>query len=289
MDWKGFIELYRQPLFTLSKTPVSLETLFQFAVMIVLVLLLARFVRRILLKRVLARSKLDGGVQEAIARIIGYIVLALGFVIGLSTMGIDLTSLTVLAGALGVGIGFGLQNIISNFVSGLIILSERPIQVGHRIEVGNTAGRVVHIGARSSTIITNDNIAIIVPNSEFISGRVTNWSYGGDRSVRFKLPVGVSYGSDPRKVEKLLLEVAAEIEDVLKDPAPAVVFKGFGDSSLDFELRVWTDSMPDRPSAFKSPLYFAIWDKFKKAGVEIPFPQRDLHLKEPLQVEVKQK
>lgn len=287
MTWTEIFSLFTKPLFQLGQTWISMATMVQFVFVVVFVIVLARLVRRVLLKRVLAHSRLDEGLQEAIARITGYVVLALGLLIGLETLGVNLSSLTVLAGALGVGLGFGLQNIISNFVSGLIILGERPIQVGHRIEVGETAGRVVHIGARSTTVITNDNIAIIVPNSEFISGRVTNWSYGGDRSIRFKLPVGVSYGSDVRKVEKLLLEVAAESENVLKEPKPSVVFKDFGDSSLDFELRVWTDSLPDRPSAFKSPLYFAIWDKFKKHGVEIPFPQRDLHMKEPIHVEMK--
>ena len=289
MEWEKLVEIFKMPLFTIGNTPVSIERVVQLVLMVAVVYFVARFSRRILRRRILARTKLDAGLQYAIARIFGYIVLVLGFIIGLSTLGIDLTSLTVLAGALGVGIGFGLQNTVNNFVSGLIILAERPIQIGNRVDLGDAAGRVIQIGARSTTILTNDNIAMIIPNSEFISGRVINWSLGGDARVRFHLPVGVSYGSDPHQVKKLLLEVAGANESVLKDPAPVVVFKGFGDSSLDFELRVWNLTMSDRPSAFKSPLYFAIWDKFKEHGIEIPFPQRDLHIKEPVQVEMKQK
>jgi small-conductance mechanosensitive channel len=194
--------------------------------------------------------------------------------------------LAVIAGALGVGIGFGLQNIVSNFVSGLILLTERPIQIGARVDVGGTMGDVIRIGARSTTIVTNDNITIIVPNSEFITGRVINWSIG-DPKVRFRIPIGVSYGSDPRVVERLLIEVAEANPHVLKNPEPTVRFVECADSSLNFELRVWSVDMVTRPGALRSELNFAIWDKFKQHGIEIPFPQRDLHLKDPVQVEVK--
>ncbi len=288
MSWDRFVDLLGKPLFTMGRTEVSLALLIQFAVVMALVVLIARVIRHLLRTRVLARTKLDVGLQYAIARIAGYVVLVLGFIVGLSTLGIDLTSLTVLAGALGVGIGFGLQAIVNNFVSGLIILAERAVQIGDRVEVGETTGRVMRIGARSTSVLTNDNIVMIVPNSEFISGRVINWTQAGDLRVRIRVPVAVSYGSDPRTVEKLLLEVAAANKDTLKAPEPVVVFRGFGESSLDFELRVWTATMTHRPGVFKSDLYFPIWDKFKKHGIEIPFPQRDLHVKEPLQVEVKQ-
>ena len=285
MTWNEILGVFTKPLFQLGQTWISLATILQFVLVVCLSVLVARLTRRLLRTRVLARTKLNIGLQYAISRITGYIVLVFGLLIGLSTLCIDLTSLTVLAGALGVGIGFGLQNIVNNFVSGLIILAERPIEVGDRVEVANTAGRVVHIGARSTTILTNDNIMYIVPNSQFISERVVNWTHADPR-VRFSLPVGVSYGSDPRLVERLLLEVAAANENVLKDPAPAVAFKQFGDSSLDFELRVWTANMSDRPTAFKSQLYFAIFDTFKRHDVQIPFPQRDLHVKEPVRVEL---
>jgi small-conductance mechanosensitive channel len=145
---------------------------------------------------------------------------------------------------------------------------------------------VERIGARATHVLTNDNIMVIVPNSEFISGRVVNWTHIDPR-VRFRISVGVSYGSDPRVVEKLLVEVADANPNVLKSPAPGVVFKEFGESSLNFELRVWSSDMTHRAGSLESQLNFAIWDKFKQQGIELPFPQRDLHIKEPVRVEVK--
>jgi len=237
--------------------------------------------------RVLARTKLEVGQQYAIARIVGYIVLVLGLLIGLETVGVNLNSLAVVAGALGVGIGFGLQNIVNNFVSGLIILAERPIQIGDRIDLGNnTVGKVVRIGARATHVLTNDNIMVIVPNSEFVSNRVVNWTHIDPR-VRLRLVVGVGYSSDPHEVEKLLLEIADENPNVLKDPAPTVAFKEFGQSTLNFELRVWAEDMAHRPGNLESQLNFAIWDKFKQRGIELPFPQRDLHIKGPVRVELR--
>ena len=286
MEWKDLVEFAQRPLFSLGQSPISFATIVQFVFVVFCAIFAGRLVRLGLRTRVLSRTSLDVGVQYAISRVAGYLTLLLGLLIGLSTLGIDLTPLTVLVGALGVGIGFGLQNIINNFVSGLVILFERPFQVGHRIEVGDTAGRVMRIGARSTTIVTNDNIALIIPNAEFISGRVVNWSLGGDRRVRFSIPVGVSYQSDPRQVESLLLGVAAACPEVLKDPAPKVVFLRFGDSSIDFELRVWTVTLYERPKVLASDLYFLIWDVFQENGIAIPFPQRDVHLKGPVLVKM---
>lgn len=286
MDWSRAAAIFTQPFATLGNAPVSLATITQFIVLLILVTLASRVTRRVLRRRVLPRTRLATGLQEAAARISSYLVLVLGFMIALSTMGFDLTSLTVLAGSLGIGIGFGLQVIFENFISGLIILVERPIEVGHRIEVGETTGQVARIGARSTSILTNDNIVMIIPNSEFIRNRVINWNHGGDPSVRIHVPVGVSYRSDPHEVERLLLEVAASEADVLKTPEPRVTFNRFGDSALEFELRVWTDSMSQNPEAFRSRINFAIWNQFKSHGIEIPFPQRDLNFKAPLQVQV---
>lgn len=284
MNWQQIVDLANRPFFHLGSAPISLSTLLQLVLVFVVVIMGARLTSSFLRTRVLARTSLDVSQQYSIARIASYVVGMVGLLVGLSTVGIDLTSLTVLVGALGVGLGFGLQNVVNNFVSGLIILFERPFQLGHRVELGGTVGRVEKIGARSTIIVTNDNIAMIVPNSKFIEEEVTNWSLGGDRRVRFGLPVGVSYGSDPRQVERLLLEVARKGANVLAVPEPVVVFLGFGDSSLDFELRVWTDSLFERPKVFMSPLYFAIWDSFKTHGIEIPFPQRDLHVKGPVEI-----
>ena len=287
MTWKEIFGVFTKPLFQLGQTWISLATMVQFIFVVAIVIVLSRMVRRVLRVRLLSHTKMDVGLQYAISRIASYVVLVLGLLVGLETLGVNLSSLTVIAGALSVGIGFGLQNIIHNFVSGLILLTERPIRVGDRVDVAGTIGDITHIGARSTSLVTNDNITIIIPNSEFISGRVTNWSIG-DPKVRFHVPVGVSYESDPRMVEKLLLEVAAANSHVLKDPPPMARFVEFGDSALNFELRVWSIDFVNRPGTLRSELNFAISDKFKQHKIEIPFPQRDLHLKQPIRVELKQ-
>jgi small-conductance mechanosensitive channel len=285
MDWSQSLGFLVQPLFYLGETPVTVGSIIHFIVLVTLVMLTARAVRRLLRARLLGRLPIGIGLKDAIARLVGYVVLVLGLMIALQTLGLDLTALTVLAGALGIGIGFGLQNIVNNFISGLIILVERPIQLGDRVEVGGQQGDVIRIGGRSTTIRTNDNIDMIIPNSEFISEQVVNLSYG-DRKVRIRIPFGVSYGSDPREVERLALEVADAEAYALKEPAPHVRFMGFGDSSLNFELRAWTVELATRPSLFRSNLYFALWEKFKEHNVEIPFPQRDVNFRNSLQVEM---
>ena len=285
MDWNELLEAFRKPLFPLGQTQVTLALILQFCALVVAAVWGSILLRRILLVRLLRRTPLDASLQDALARIGGYLALAIALLVGLSTIGIDLTSLTVLAGALGVGIGFGLQNIVENFVSGLILLAERPIRVGDRVEVGDVAGQVVSIGARSTTILTNDNVAIIVPNSQFVTERVVNWTHGGGR-VRYRVEVGVAYGTDLRVVERILLEVARANPHVLDDPPPRVVLSAFGDSSIDFELRAWTRELLERPSALRSELLFAIWEQFGRAGIEMPYPQRDLRVRDPVRVEL---
>jgi small-conductance mechanosensitive channel len=184
----------------------------------------------------------------------------------------------VIAGALGIGLGFGLQNIVSNFVSGLVILAERPIALGDRIEVGSVAGQVRQISLRSTTVVTNDNISIIVPNSDLVTQAITNWSHGDPR-VRIRVPVGVAYGTDPEKMRSVLLAVAEAHPDVLKEPAAAVFFDSFGDSSLNFELAVWTVNRAHAPRRFRSEINFAIEKALRENNIEIPFPQRVVHLR----------
>jgi small-conductance mechanosensitive channel len=248
------------------------------AALLIGVVAVERLFRRYFLARLLGRTQMALPLQFAVCKIIGYLFIAFGFYISLLIVGVNLSSLAVLAGAVGVGLGFGLQNIISNFVSGLIILAERPIAIGDRIEVGGVAGQVRQINMRSTTVVTNDNIAIIVPNADFITSRVTNWSHG-DSKVRFRIPLGVSYGSDTGKLQRVLVEVARDHSKVLEDPPPSVFFVGFGDSSLDFELAVWTEEMTHNPRRFRSELLFAIEKKLRENQIEIPFPQRDLHLR----------
>jgi small-conductance mechanosensitive channel len=242
--------------------------------------LLAGQVHR-LVTRSLGRTRLDLGAREAVGSIARYVFLLLGFLVILQTAGINLTAITVLAGAVGIGVGFGLQTIASNFISGLIIMFERPIKVGDRIEVAGVHGRVIHIGARATTILTNDNISVIVPNASFIAENVVNWTHSGEH-VRFRLPVSVAYGTDVRLVERVLLEVAANCPAVLAQPAPAVRFLSFGDSGLEFDLRVWNSSLVHQRAKLVSDLNFLIDEAFRAHGIEIPFPQRDVHIRSGL-------
>ena len=266
------------PLLRLGQSQFTAFDIIKLLILLSGVLLAEYSLRRHFVTRVLRRTRLDASLQFAVAKIGGYLFIVLGFYISLQVVGINLTSLAVVAGAIGVGIGFGLQNVINNFVSGLIILAERPIAIGDRIEIGGVAGQVRQIRLRSTTVVTNDNIAIIVPNSDFISHTVTNWSYG-DPKVRLRLAVSVAYGTDLEKLQRLLLEVAREHPKVLQQPEPAVFFSGFGESSLHFELGVWTQEMTFQPRRFRSELYFAMEKKLRENKIEIPFPQRDVHLR----------
>jgi small-conductance mechanosensitive channel len=266
------------PLFRLGETHVTLWAIVYLVILLVLLFYLTAKLKYFIVARLLAKSSIEIGVRQAVGSIIRYGVVAVGFVIIFETVGIDLSALTILAGALGIGVGFGLQNITNNLVSGLIILLERPIKVGDRIEVGKVVGDVLKISLRATTVRTNDNIAIIIPNSDFVSSSVTNWSYT-DRDVRFNIPVGVSYNSDPEAIQRILLEVADEHPGVLKSPKPDVIFEEFGESSLNFQLRIWTREYITRPHILRSELNFAIKKKFKEQGIEIPFPQRDLHIR----------
>lgn len=262
----------------LGDSALSLGGLIKLLALLALVLIFERIFRHLLVTRVLSRTKMEPPLRYAVGRFVGYLVFVLGFVLALNNVGINLSSLTVVASAVGIGLGFGLQNIVNNFFSGLIILAERPIAIGDRIEVGGVAGEVTKINMRSTVVVTNDNITIIVPNSDFISNPVTNWSHG-DPKVRLRLPVGVAYGSDVQNLKRVLLEVAAQNSSVLKDPAPNLFFCGFGDSSLDFELGVWTVDMSRNPHRFRSDLYYAIEQALRDNQIEIPFPQRDLHIR----------
>ncbi len=273
-----FGDFFTTKLFTLGDSDISLLTiLYLVLVAVALVYFSGRF-SKLLANTILPRYSNNTGTIQSIATITRYLILTIGFIVLIQTAGIDLSTLSILAGALGVGIGFGLQNITNNFISGIIILFEQPIKVGDRIEVGEIKGDVIKISARATTVVTNDNISVIVPNSEFISSTVINWSHN-DRNVSFRYPVSVSYKEDPRIIKKILLEVASENSGVLKKPGPDVLFDEFGDSSLNFILRVWTTDYINRPNILKSQLYYALFKKFRESHIEIPFPQRDLHLR----------
>ena len=257
---------------------LSLVQMFLLIALLIAVFWFSSRTKRFLFNRFLVKSGLDRALQYAIAQIVSNLVLVIGIFIVLENTGIHLGALTVFAGAVGVGVGFGLQNIASNFISGLVILAERPITIGDRVEVAGVVGQVQQIRARSTVILTNDNIAMIVPNSKFIDSPVTNWTYSDPR-VRFRVPIGVAYGSDVNKVREALIAAGRSNSHVLEDPAPSVFLNKFGESSIDFELVVWSSEMSHRPSRFKSDLNFAIEEKLREAGIAIPFPQRDLHIR----------
>jgi small-conductance mechanosensitive channel len=271
----GWFEI---PIFKIGDSHITLGNFFYMLLLLLVLFWLAAKLRRLLEQKLLSRSRMDSSTRLATATVFQYSLVILGVLVILQTAGIDLTTLNILAGAVGIGVGFGLQNIANNFISGLIILFERPIKIGDRIVVGEIEGDVVSIDARSTTVLTNDNIAIIVPNSKFITENVINWSHN-DPKIRFRIPITVAYGTETRLVERLLLEVAAENNDVLNDPAPGVRLIEFGDNGLHFELRAWTTALLHRRGLLVSALNFAIYDKLREHGIEIPFPQRDIHIR----------
>ena len=238
--------------------------------------LVSAFLRFILQEDVYPRIGIQKGMAYAASSLINYIILALGFVAGLGFIGISLTKMTVLAGAFGVGIGFGLQSIVNNFVSGLILLFERPLHVGDTIEVGDISGEVRRIGIRASTVRTWQGADIIVPNADLISKQVTNWTLG-DKLRRIDLSVGVNYGADPEEVIQIFERAAKTHPDVLHSPAPLVLFRNYGDSSINFDVRVWTDKL-DRFPRIRSDLATAIYHACHEAGIAFPFPQREVRI-----------
>mgnify|MGYP002777860971 CR=1 FL=1 len=269
--------LLSTPLFTLGKATITLTSLFTLMVVSLALVLLSRWLRNWIKQRVLTRLGLDRGNQEAIAGVIGYLFTALGIIIVLQTIGIDLSSLAVLAGVLGIGLGFAFQQLASNFISGLTLLVEQPIKVGDFIEVDGLLGTVEKISIRSTVLRTNDNLCVIVPNNRFLERNVVNWSYASPKS-RIHLPVGVAFGSDTVLVTEALLAAARQDARVLSHPAPSVWFKRFGDSAYEFELLVWIDEPKDF-EPIKSALNFLVEQELSYRGIEIPFPQRELRVR----------
>lgn len=264
-----------------AEDPLRLFDLLRVIFLLILLVFISGKLRTIFVKQILSSYSEDIGVSQSIGKIIQYIIILIGGIFIIQNT-INLGSLNLLAGALGVGIGFGLQNIANNFISGLIILFERPVKVGDRIEVGNVSGDIIKVSSRATTVNTNDNISIIIPNADLINKQVINWSHN-DRRIRFHVPVGVSYKEDPAEIKQILLDVAENHSDILKRPKPDVLFLGYGESSLDFDLLVWTNTYIDRPIILKSQLYYLIFEKFKERNIEIPYPQRDLHIRSGLE------
>ena len=236
---------------------------------------ISQLLRFVLDTDVLPRMDLPRGVPGAITRLTHYVIIVAGVVIAATAAGLDFSKLTLIVGALGVGIGFGLQNVVNNFVSGLILLFERPVRVGDKVQVGQLSGTVKNIGMRASIVGTWEGAEVIVPNANLISSEVVNWTLSDDRR-RMEIPAGVAYGTDPTRVIELFIGLARDHPDVLDDPEPKAIFTGFGASSLDFELRAWTTG---DFVAVASDLRVGINRALAEAGIEIPFPQQDLHLR----------
>lgn len=255
---------------------VSIGDVASFSLVVAFSYYLSKVVRLILQEDVLSRMPLERGVPQALATTAQYILLFGGFVMAISAAGFDLNRLTLLTGAFGVGIGFGLQNIINNFVSGLILLFERPVQIGDTVQVGSFSGDITRIGIRSSRIRTAQGAEVIVPNAKLISDEVTNWTLP-NRNRRVDVPLGVAYGSDPAKVIEVMLATAKSNPDVLAEPEPQVLFTSFGDNALQFELRFWAANQAHL--AVKSQVALAVSDALDKAGIEIPSPQREMRVR----------
>lgn len=281
MDWLS--ETWNIQLFQLGENPFSLKTILILILSLSLVFVISSWIGKLLSKKILPRYGIDVGISHSIATIVKFILIVLGLLIIMQTSGINLSSIGILLGALGVGIGFGLQNITSNFISGIIILFERPVKVGDRIEIDDLTGNVIEISARATTILTNDNITVIVPNSDFINTRVINWSHN-DKKIRLSFSVGVSYNENPDRIRSLLIEIARQHPGVLQTPSPSVLFDEFGESSLNFKVLVWTTDYINIPKVLKSDLYYEIFRKFREQHIEIPYPQRDLHVRSGLEM-----
>jgi len=255
---------------------IAVGEIAEFFITLCLAYLVSAFVRFVLGEDVYPRTRLRPGLPYAISILLNYVIVTIGLVLGLGVLGLDLTKVTVLAGAFGVGIGFGLQSIVNNFVSGLILLFERPIHVGDTVELGDLLGEVVRIGIRASTVRTWRGAEIIVPNAQLVTDRVTNWTLS-DRTRRIDLPVGVDYGSAPGRVVEIMEAVARAHPDVLASPPPQAIFTGFGDSSINFELWAWISCFERFPQV-RTELAEGLYSALRAAGMTFPFPQREVRL-----------
>jgi small-conductance mechanosensitive channel len=268
--------LLSTPLFELGNSHISIVSLFVVLLILGVFFVISKIIERAV-GNILKNKSIDPGIKGSIERFSKYLTVTVGVFVAVDTIGISLTSIAAVGAVLMVGIGFGLQNIAQNFISGIIILLERPIKQGDIVFVGGISGKVRDIRVRSTIIETRDDVAIIVPNSQFIAEQVINDSFSGHK-IRKTLKVGVAYGSDVEKVTQILMKIASEHNEVLKDPGSKVLFMDFGNSSLDFELRFWVSELWTT-DAILSDLRYAIDREFRNEDITIPFPQRDLHIK----------
>lgn len=277
--WTGVSNLFTTPLLKMGETPISISSIVQLILSLLIVLFISRTTKNLLKRRLLVKLGIDEGNREAIATIISYTVAILGSIIILQTSGFNLGSLSFLAGGIGVGIGFGLQEATKNFVSGITLLLERKLRVGDFVEFDTLSGYIKEVSIRSTLIRTRDGGDVVVPNSKIVENRVVNWSYDSFKA-RIKIPVRVAYDSDPVLVTEALLKSAHMERAVVHEPPPEVIFIGFPESYLSFELRVWINRI-DREPQIKSSLNFIIEYNLREQGIVIPLPQMDLWLRNP--------
>ena len=256
---------------------LSLFTLLQGAILLVVLLRLGFWLSGFVERRLASARGLTPSAQVLLGKTIRFSLLALILLVTLNSIGIDLSSLAVVGGAVGVGVGFGLQKVISNLVSGLILLLDKSIKPGDVIQVGDVYGWISRLQARFVSVVTRDGTEYLIPNEDLITGQVINWSFS-DQNIRLKIPVGISYESDVELAIRLVKEAAQETSRVLKSPGPVALLAGFGDSSVDLDLRFWINDPKNGIANVRSEVLLKVWHKFKEHGVSIPFPQRDVHL-----------
>lgn len=278
MFWDPLITLLSVDLFRLGKVGLTLVDLIDASVVVMLAILAGKVLRALLITTVFPKLGIEVGVSYAVNTLLSYTFFVVGVLVALVILGVDFTSLTVVLAALGVGIGLGLQSLTENLVSGFILLFGRSVKKGDVVTVNNVYGRVEDVGARSVVVRTPDNVDMLIPSKNLVNGEVINWSYR-DPTIRVHVPVGVSYACKPREIEEILLDAAKEHPQVQKEPAPEVWLVGFGDSSVNFELLVYIDLRFITQRKLIGQLNYIIWDKLTAAHVEIPFPQRDINLR----------
>ncbi len=272
-----FYLLLFKPFFHIGSSPVSIISISLLLIIVSVSVFVARYTSLLLRKDVYPNTNIDPGVQNILDNFVKYLVIATGVIIGLQVNGINLSVFATIGAGLMVGVGFGLQNIASNFISGVVILLERPIKVGDYVEVDKICGTVDRIQARSTLIKTRENILMVVPNSKFISENVINWSLNDD-NVLIEIPVGISYKSNPEAARDVLLAIAEDHEKILSKPPPVVLLEKFDNSSINMTLEVWITDVQRRFEII-SDVNFLIYRRFNESGVVIPFPQLDVHMK----------
>ena len=272
------VELLDSVAFIIGDSRISVLAVMKGILSMVLLVWVAVIVSDIVERRVQSLPNLTPSVRVLFGKLTKVALIVLAVVVALETIGIDLTAFAVFSGALGVGIGFGLQKIVSNLISGVILLLDKSIKPGDVIAVGDYYGWIDSLGARYASVVTRDGVELLIPNEDLITQRVENWSHS-NRFVRLHIPVGVSYNADVRLAMQLCLDAAASAARVLKEPPSTCLLRGFGDNSVDLELRVWIEDPEKGRANVTSEVLLGVWDRFKESGIEIPFPQRDLHVR----------